>query len=262
MRRPGWPASQAADALGGVDAVELRHLDVHQHQIVGRAGGFRRQPGFQRLFAVGGDDGVMAEPAEQRAHQQRVDLVVLGDQDRQARARRRGRCRDRRVGSISASPARPGAATSGVGGQAGGERGRAQRLDQIAGEGGAGGRLQLLPRRRREHHDALGGMKPRGFGRALRCRPAPSAWSIRTACQERSGSSACATSASETMQVWRAPALQPPRDQRGLDALRRHQHDRLAGEIRRGEASSGRRRRRRAGSTPRRSSRRPAGSPA
>ena len=32
-----------------------------------------------------------------------------------------------------------------------------------------------------------------------------------------------------------APALQPPRHQRSLDALRRHQHDRLAGQIRRGE---------------------------
>ncbi len=57
----GQAGLEATNALGGFDAVELRHLDVHQHQIVRRARGFRRQPGFQRLFAIGGDDGMMAE---------------------------------------------------------------------------------------------------------------------------------------------------------------------------------------------------------
>ncbi len=74
---------EGANPLGGLDAVEFRHLDVHQHQIVGRAGGFRRLPGFQRLFAIGGDDHMMAEPDQQRAHQERVDLVVFRHQHRQ-----------------------------------------------------------------------------------------------------------------------------------------------------------------------------------
>src|SRR6266850_2656928 len=33
---------KATDTPGGFDAVELRHLDVHQNQIIGSAGGFRR----------------------------------------------------------------------------------------------------------------------------------------------------------------------------------------------------------------------------
>src|ERR1700733_1023785 len=44
----GRPASGsrfvAADTFGGLDAVEAGHLDIHQHQIVGRAGGSRRKP--------------------------------------------------------------------------------------------------------------------------------------------------------------------------------------------------------------------------
>src|SRR5436189_1814704 len=50
---------KATDPPGGFDAVELRHLDVHQNQIIGSAGGFGCQPRFQRRFAIGGDDGMM-----------------------------------------------------------------------------------------------------------------------------------------------------------------------------------------------------------
>ena len=38
-RAAGLTGLAGADALGGFDAVELRHLDVHQHEIIGRAGG-------------------------------------------------------------------------------------------------------------------------------------------------------------------------------------------------------------------------------
>src|SRR2546425_5918916 len=50
---------KATDPPGGFDAVELRHLDVHQNEIVGSAGGFGCEPRFQRCFAIGGDDGMM-----------------------------------------------------------------------------------------------------------------------------------------------------------------------------------------------------------
>src|SRR6266446_2805828 len=50
---------KATDPPGGFDAVELRHLDVHQNEIVGSTGGFGCQPRFQRRFAIGGDDGMM-----------------------------------------------------------------------------------------------------------------------------------------------------------------------------------------------------------
>ena len=77
----GLSGFAGADLLGGFDAVELRHLDVHQNQIIGRAGGFGREPGFQRLFAIGADDGMMSQPGQQRTHQERVDFIVLGHQD-------------------------------------------------------------------------------------------------------------------------------------------------------------------------------------
>ena len=76
-----------ADAAGGFQPVHARHLHVHQHQIVRLAGRARRRPGFDRRFAVVGDGRAMAEPGEQRAREQRVDLVVLGHQDRQVLCR-------------------------------------------------------------------------------------------------------------------------------------------------------------------------------
>ena len=66
QRAPAGLAGFArANALGGLDAVELGHLDVHQHEIVGRAGTFRGKPGFQCRFTIGRDDGVMAEAGQQ-----------------------------------------------------------------------------------------------------------------------------------------------------------------------------------------------------
>ena len=132
-----------ADPPCGLDAVELRHLDIHQHEVIGRAGGFGRQPGFQRFLAIGGDDGKMPQPRQQRTHQQRVDLVVFRHQDRKA-ARRRDRGRRDIVGRID----------QGIAGeirrqhfrrhgQAGRERGGAQRFDQIAGEGAEWRRLAV-----------------------------------------------------------------------------------------------------------------------
>ncbi len=73
-----------ADAARGLEAVDAGHVHVHQHEVVGRAGRARREPGLDRGGAVLGDGRAMAEPCQQRARQQRVDLVVLGDQDRAA----------------------------------------------------------------------------------------------------------------------------------------------------------------------------------
>ena len=117
-----------ADAAGGFQAVHARHLHVHQHQIVRRAGGARGGPGFDRRFAVAGDGRAMAEPRQQRARKQRVDLVVLGHQDRQAFAvPASARLAAGRFPAGMSSKAR-------FGGEPRGERGRAHRLDQIAGE--------------------------------------------------------------------------------------------------------------------------------
>src|SRR5882724_6422434 len=49
-----------ADALGDFDAVESWHLDVHQDEVVRSAGGFGREPGFQRRLAMDRDHDVMA----------------------------------------------------------------------------------------------------------------------------------------------------------------------------------------------------------
>ena len=85
-----------ADAAGGFQPVHARHLHVHQYQVVRLSGCARGGPGFHRRFAVAGDGRAMAEPRQQRAREQRVDLVVLGDQDRQAFAGRRWRLACRR----------------------------------------------------------------------------------------------------------------------------------------------------------------------
>ena len=79
-----------ADAPRGFEPVHARHLHVHQDEIVGRAGLARGVPALQRRGAALGNGRPVAEPRQQRARQQRVDLVVLGDQDiEQALARRR-----------------------------------------------------------------------------------------------------------------------------------------------------------------------------
>lgn len=65
-----------AQSLGGLDAVHLGHLDVHQHQIV-----FLVFGGFEHLQAVCGHVGVVPKPAQQAEQHLEVDLVVFGDQN-------------------------------------------------------------------------------------------------------------------------------------------------------------------------------------
>ena len=86
--RGAWPIAcglGGADASGGLDAVAAGHVHVHQHEAVRLAGGARRKPRLDRGRAIAGDGRTMTELCQERAGEQRVDLVVLGDQDREAR---------------------------------------------------------------------------------------------------------------------------------------------------------------------------------
>ncbi len=104
-----------ADAARGFKPVHHRHLHVHQQQIVRRARGARGRPGFNRRSAVARDGRAMAELGQQRAHQQRIDLVVLRHQDREALGRRGALFRFRSQASAGAcskaSPSRKRAAS-------------------------------------------------------------------------------------------------------------------------------------------------------
>ena len=79
-----------ADAARGLEPVDAGHMHVHQHEIVGLAGAraprARPRPRPRRWR----NGRAVAEPAQQRAREQRVDLVVLGDQDREPWRRRAG----------------------------------------------------------------------------------------------------------------------------------------------------------------------------
>ena len=71
-----------AQARGGGDAVEDRHVYVHQQQIEGLGG----QP-RQRRFAVADDTDAMTAPFEHDGGNALVHQVVLGEQDAQRPAR-------------------------------------------------------------------------------------------------------------------------------------------------------------------------------
>ena len=72
----------------------------------------------------------MAEPRQQRARQQRVDLVVLGDQD----AERLGDCHGALARGSELRAAAAGAVEGWRADELGLERGRADGLHQIAGK--------------------------------------------------------------------------------------------------------------------------------
>ena len=151
----------------------------------------------------------MAELGEEGAREQRVDLVVLGDKDRKAAVRhaalgaRRLRFGRRRLEGV-------------VGRKARGERGGAHRPDQVAGEAGFLQRRELGAHRRRDQHDP-----PRD-----RCGEARQHFALRRArrvvdqhgaprpLRQQRGSDLIVGHDGRS----RAPALQPPCDQRRLDA--------------------------------------------
>ena len=80
MRGPAALNPVGADAARRFETVELRDLDVHQHDVVRLA--------FQRgdhLQPVAGDVRAVAELREQPQRELLVDGVVLGQQDPQRR---------------------------------------------------------------------------------------------------------------------------------------------------------------------------------
>jgi hypothetical protein len=78
------PLALSQQPRGG-EAVQLRHLHVHQHEVEGFAGEC-----VQRFAAVVRNDGVVAQAFEQLERDLLVDGTVLGQQHVQP-ARRRGR---------------------------------------------------------------------------------------------------------------------------------------------------------------------------
>ena len=91
-----------------------------------------------------------------------------------------------------------------------------------------------MPGGRRERHDALGGMDAGGFAQGGDFARAEGV------VEQHGVPGAFRQQGPRRRQIRHhaglaAPALQPPGDQRCLDALRRHQHDRLIGQVRRHE---------------------------
>ena len=76
-----------ADAACRLGAAQSRHLQIHEDQIEGFFGGACRSAGGDRIVAVRHHDGTVAEPGEQAARQEGIDVVVFGDKDRKSRIR-------------------------------------------------------------------------------------------------------------------------------------------------------------------------------
>ena len=72
-------AGQRADLAGGIQAVERRHLHVHQH---GRVVGGRGH--LHRLQSIGGNVNPQAHGLEKRLGDLAIDRVVFGQQDQRA----------------------------------------------------------------------------------------------------------------------------------------------------------------------------------
>ncbi len=94
-------------------------MNVHQDEIVRIAASQALGPGVHRRDAAGHALGPVAELGQQGADQQRVDLVVLGDQDGEASRRPSARrspvaARVRSVGASSDSSAASEAARTGL----------------------------------------------------------------------------------------------------------------------------------------------------
>ena len=114
-------------------------MHIHQHKIIGAAGSASRQPGFDRRFAVGRDGRAVTKTREERPRKQRVDLVVLGNQDRESFVSWSRRFRafyfDLRRGMFESI----------FDSQTCRQRSGAHRLDQVAGEAGRLERRQFVP---------------------------------------------------------------------------------------------------------------------
>ena len=76
-------ASVVADPARRFEAVHARHVQVHEHAVEGMPAARAASQDFDRRFAAVGHGRVVAELDQEGAREQRVDLVILGDEDRQ-----------------------------------------------------------------------------------------------------------------------------------------------------------------------------------
>ena len=83
---------RGTDAARGSQTIHAWHLHIHQDQIIGGTGRSRRQPGFNGRFPVACNGWAVAEARQQCTRQKCVDLIILGDKDRQPLGIGRGRC--------------------------------------------------------------------------------------------------------------------------------------------------------------------------
>lgn len=68
-----------ANAAGGVETVQFRHMTVHEDEVEGAGG-----KGFKGMEAVGNDLGFKAQLEQESADEDLVGEVVFGDQDPEA----------------------------------------------------------------------------------------------------------------------------------------------------------------------------------
>ena len=111
-----------------------------------RAGRARRRPRGNRIAAGRRHDGTVAELDQQAAGEQRVDVVVFGNQNRKASAvgaGRDGRLRGRLGVGASRRRCR----------EPRGERSRPHRLDQVAGEARSRQGRKIVALRGRDEHE-------------------------------------------------------------------------------------------------------------
>ena len=97
----GHAVGQRADRQRGADAVEQRHVQVHQHDVEALLA-----DGLHRLQAVAGEEGPVAHAFQQRSHVLAVDRVVLGHQH--AQRAHAGECRVGGHGERTPQPGAPG----------------------------------------------------------------------------------------------------------------------------------------------------------
>ena len=161
VRRVAALGFRGADAPRRFEAVDARHLHVHQHQVVGRAGVLRRRQASiaaAPLVAMVGRWPSLA--SSERASSALISLSSATRIDRPLPWHSRSRA------ALSVAVGRPSNASSRRR-QPRRQRGRAHRLDQIAGEAGVLQRRQFVALARRDQHDALRD-RARAIARAAR----------------------------------------------------------------------------------------------
>ncbi len=133
----------AVDAASRLQAVHLRHLDVHEDDVV-----WSPPKCLERVEAVHGDVGSVAQLLEQPERQLPVDRVVLGEQDAQLRRRSRDRVGLKLVRVFRACRLRADCGRDGVV-----EQGGLDRLREKGREFAVPVAILGSPSKRRQHHE-------------------------------------------------------------------------------------------------------------